>query len=82
MLIAEDIVTTGLSFRETVEALAKHPGVVVGGSCVIDRSNGKADVGCQLVSLAQVDFPDYDPEDLPPELASVPAVKPGSRGLA
>ncbi len=82
VLIAEDIVTTGLSFRETVEALAKHPGEVVGGSCVIDRSNGKADVGCQLVSLAQVDFPDYDPEDLPPELASVPAVKPGSRGLA
>lgn len=82
VLIAEDIVTTGLSFRETVEALAKHPGEVVGGCCVIDRSNGKADVGCQLVSLAQVDFPDYDPNELPSELAAMPAVKPGSRGLA
>jgi len=82
VLIAEDIVTTGLSFRETVEALNDLPGTVVGGSCVIDRSNGKADVGCKLVSLARVDFPDYAPTDLPPELEAIPATKPGSRGLA
>jgi orotate phosphoribosyltransferase len=82
VLIAEDIVTTGLSFRETVEALAKLPGEVVGGACIIDRSNGKADVGCKLVSLAAVDFPDYAADDLPPELAAMEAVKPGSRGLA
>jgi orotate phosphoribosyltransferase len=82
VLIAEDIVTTGLSFRETVEALDRLPGVVVGGACIIDRSNGKADVGCELVSLAAVDFPDYDPNNLPPELAAIQAVKPGSRGLA
>lgn len=82
VLIAEDIVTTGLSFRETVEALEKLPGEIVGGSCIIDRSNGKADVGCELLSLARVDFPDYSPENLPPELAELPAVKPGSRGLA
>ena len=82
VLIAEDIVTTGLSFRETVEALDKLPGEVVGGACIIDRSNGKADVGCELVSLAAVDFPDYAADDLPPELAAMDAVKPGSRGLA
>lgn len=82
VLIAEDIVTTGLSFRETVEALAKLPGTVVGGACIIDRSGGRADVGCQLVSLAQVNFPDYAADDLPPELAAMPPVKPGSRGLA
>lgn len=82
VLIAEDIVTTGLSFRETVEALERLPGEVVGGACIIDRSNGKADVGCDLVSLAAVDFPDYAADDLPPELAAMEAVKPGSRGLA
>ena len=82
VLIAEDIVTTGLSFRETVEALDRLPGEVVGGACIIDRSNGKADVGCELVSLAGVDFPDYAADDLPPELAAIEAVKPGSRGLA
>lgn len=81
VLIAEDIVTTGLSFRETVIALEGLPGEVVGGACIMDRSNGKADVGCKLVSLAARDFPDYDPENLPPELAKLPPVKPGSRGL-
>lgn len=82
VLIAEDIVTTGLSFRETVEALAKLPGEVVGGACIIDRSGGRADVGCKLISLAQVNFPDYAPDDLPPELQRLEAIKPGSRGLA
>jgi orotate phosphoribosyltransferase len=82
VLIAEDIVTTGLSFRETVEALARLPGEVVGGACIIDRSGGRADVGCKLISLAQVNFPDYAPDDLPPELQKLEAIKPGSRGLA
>lgn len=82
VLICEDIVTTGLSFRETVEALGNWPGEIVGGACIIDRSNGRADVGCQLVSLAAVDFPDYAHDDLPPELAAIEPVKPGSRGLA
>ncbi len=82
VLIAEDIVTTGLSFRETVEALAKLPGEVVGGACIIDRSGGRADVGCKLISLAQVNFPDYAADDLPPELQKLEAIKPGSRGLA
>ena len=81
VLIAEDIVTTGLSFRETVESLNKLPGKVVGGSCIIDRSGGEADVGCQLISLASIRFPDYDPDDLPPDLETIPAYKPGSRGL-
>lgn len=82
VLICEDIVTTGLSFRETVEALEALPGEVVGGACIIDRSGGKADVGCELISLASVEFPDYAPEDVPAELAKIEAVKPGSRGLA
>ena len=82
ILIAEDIVTTGLSFRETVIALDRLPGELVGGSCIIDRSNGKADVGCELVALDSVDFPDYAADELPPELEKLPAIKPGSRGLA
>lgn len=81
VLIAEDIVTTGLSFRETVDALNKLPGEVVGGSCIIDRSGGEADVGCELVSLAAIKFPDFDPDDLPEDLQAIPAYKPGSRGL-
>lgn len=79
ILLMEDIVTTGKSFRETVAALQDHPGTLLGGACIIDRSNGKADVGCDLLALASVDFPDYDPNDLPPELAALEPVKPGSR---
>lgn len=82
VVIVEDIVTTGLSFRETVTALKAHPGEVLGGACIIDRSGGRADVGGPLVALAQVDFPDYAPDALPQELAAMPAIKPGSRGLA
>lgn len=81
VLIAEDIVTTGLSFRETVEALRDLPGDVLGGACIVDRSNGKADVGCKLIALASVEVVDYAPDNLPPELEAIPAVKPGSRGL-
>jgi orotate phosphoribosyltransferase len=79
--VVEDIVTTGLSVRETLEALSQTPGIVVGVGAIIDRSGGRAEVGAQLVSLAEVDFADYDPADLPPELQALPPVKPGSRGL-
>ncbi|MCF6328468.1 MAG: orotate phosphoribosyltransferase [Henriciella sp.] len=81
VLIAEDIVTTGLSFLETVKSLSQLPGTLAGGSCIIDRSGGEADVGCELVALASIKFPDYDADDLPPELQTIPAHKPGSRGL-
>ena len=81
VVIVEDIVTTGLSMRETIAALSKSEGEILGGACVVDRSNGTAEVGLPLVSLAQVDFTDYAPEDVPPEMAAREAIKPGSRGL-
>ena len=82
VVIIEDVVSTGLSFRETVEALKPHPGELLGGGCIIDRSGGTADVGCELVSLATVEFPSYAPDAVPADLAAIEAVKPGSRGLA
>ena len=83
ILVIEDIITTGLSLRETVDALRGHPGHLVGAACLIDRSGGKADLGgVPSVALATLEIPDYAPDNLPPELAALPAVKPGSRGLA
>ena len=82
VVIVEDIVTTGLSMRETISALQASEGVILGGACVVDRSNGKADIGLPLISLAQVDFPDYDPDNVPAEMSSITPVKPGSRGLS
>ena len=82
VLMVEDVVTTGLSSRECLDAIRGHPGELVGAACLIDRSGGKADVGARMISLAQVDAPAYPADKLPPELAAIPAVKPGSRGLA
>ncbi len=81
VLIAEDVVTTGLSLRECADAVRATGAVVVGAASLIDRSNGKADIGMKLTALATVDFPTYAPEEVPADLAAIPATKPGSRGL-
>ena len=81
VLMVEDIVTTGLSSRECIAGIAEEGGVTVGAACLIDRSGGKADIGVPLAALTRLDIPTYPADQLPPELAAVPAVKPGSRGL-
>jgi orotate phosphoribosyltransferase len=82
VLVVEDIVTTGLSIRECIDCLRRIGADVVAAACLIDRSAGEADVGVPLVALANYKVPAYPADALPPELAAIPAVKPGSRGLA
>jgi orotate phosphoribosyltransferase len=82
VVIVEDIVTTGLSSRETVEALKAIGAEVLAVACLIDRSAGEADTSVPLVALTQYKVPAYEPDKLPPELAALPPVKPGSRNLA
>jgi orotate phosphoribosyltransferase len=81
VLMVEDVVTTGLSSRECIDCIEKHGGEVAAAACLVDRSNGKADVGVPLFPLVRLDVPAYEADKLPPELALTPAVKPGSRGL-
>ncbi|MFD1944646.1 orotate phosphoribosyltransferase [Paradevosia shaoguanensis] len=81
VIVVEDIVSTGLSIRECIETLRNIGADVVAAACLIDRSAGEADVGVPLVSLTQFKVPAYPADNLPPELAALPAVKPGSRGL-
>lgn len=81
VVIVEDIVTTGLSIRETIETLRELKAEVVAAACIVDRSAGKADVGTRLIALAEYEVPSYDKDDLPPELAAIPAIKPGSRNI-
>jgi orotate phosphoribosyltransferase len=81
VLVVEDIVTTGLSIRECIACLKAIGADVVAAACLIDRSGGEADVGVPLVALAQYKVPAYPADALPPELAAIPAIKPGSRGL-
>jgi orotate phosphoribosyltransferase len=79
VLIAEDVVTTGLSTRECMACVAAEGGAIVAAACLIDRSGGRADLGVPLVALAELALPVYPPDRLPPELAALPAIKPGSR---
>lgn len=81
VVMVEDIVTTGLSSRECLASLQGEPGAIVGAACLIDRSGGKAELGVPLVALTALDIPNYPADALPPHLAAIPAVKPGSRGL-
>ena len=81
VLVVEDIVTTGLSTRECLDAITGHAGVTVGAAVLVDRSGGKVEVGVPMVSLLSWYVPDFPADDLPPELAALPAVKPGSRGI-
>ena len=71
----------GLSIRETVTCLKDLGADVLAASCIIDRSAGKAEVGVPLVALAEYEVPAYSPDALPPELAAIEPVKPGSRSL-
>jgi orotate phosphoribosyltransferase len=82
VVMVEDMVTTGLSSRECIAAIQNYPGTLLGAACLIDRSNGRAEIGVPLVALARLDVPDFDANDLPDDLAAMPPVKPGSRGLA
>jgi orotate phosphoribosyltransferase len=85
VVMVEDMVTTGLSSRECIAVIRQHAEPVgaelVGAACLIDRSGGKAEIGVPLVALATLALPDYAPDEVPPELAAMPAVKPGSRDL-
>lgn len=81
VIVVEDIVSTGLSIRECVDCLREAGADVVAAACLVDRSAGEAEVGVPLVSLIRYKVPAYPADALPPELAAIPAVKPGSRGL-
>lgn len=81
VVVVEDVITTGGSFREAVEPIAAAGGNVVGCACIVDRSAGTADVGWPLVALASISVPSYAPDEVPPELAAIPAEEPGSKRL-
>jgi len=79
VLLVEDVVTTGKSSREAIAAVEEAGGTVVAVCALVDRSGGEVDFGVPFCPLVQITFPTYDPDDLPPELAEIPAIKPGSR---
>ena len=79
VLMVEDVVTTGLSSREAIAAIEEAGGKVIAEAALVDRSGGTADLGVPFYPLIRIDVPTYDANDLPEELAKIPALKPGSR---
>ncbi len=82
VLMMEDVVTTGLSSREAIAAIARAGGKTIAAAALVDRSGGSADFGVPFFPLIRLDVPVYAADSLPPEMAALPAVKPGSRAAA
>lgn len=82
VLMMEDVVTTGLSSKEAIAAIGRAGGVTVAAAALVDRSSGAADLGVPFFPLIRLDVPTYAADALPPELAAIPAINPGSRAVA
>lgn len=79
VLVVEDVVTTGGSTRETIDAVRTVGGLAVGAGSVVDRSAGAVELGVRREALLTLDVPAYEPERCPLCKLGTPAVKPGSR---
>lgn len=79
VLLVEDVVTTGLSSREAMKAIAEVGGEVIAAASLVDRSGGSADMGVPFFPLVRINVPTYEATALPDDLAALPAEKPGSR---
>ena len=79
ILVVEDVVTKGGRVKETIDIVRVHGGHVTGVAAIVDRSNGAVNFGVPFVALVSFHVEVFKPDQLPPDLAKIPAVKPGSR---
>ena len=80
-LLVEDVVTTGLSSRECMEAVQALGGHIVAAASLVDRSGGRVSFSVPFIPLIRLDIPHFAPDQLPASIVEIPPVKPGSRGL-
>jgi orotate phosphoribosyltransferase len=79
-IIVEDVVTRGGRVQETIDIVHAHNGIVLAVGVIVDRSGEtKPDFDCPFVSLVEMNVENFAGDDLPPDLAKIPAVKPGSK---
>jgi len=78
-LVVEDVVTKGGRVQETLEIVRTRGGAVVGVAILVDRSNGSVSFGVPMASLISLHVETFESTNLPPDLATIPATKPGSR---
>jgi orotate phosphoribosyltransferase len=79
ILVVEDVVTKGGRVQETIDIVWQHGGTVAGVAMIVDRSNGAANFGLPTFSLIKLNVETFAPDQLPADLAKIPAVKPGSK---
>jgi len=79
ILVVEDVVTKGGRVQETIDIVGVCGGKVFGVAALVDRSNGNVKFGVPLFSLLALNVETFEPDKLPPDLARIPAVKPGSK---
>jgi orotate phosphoribosyltransferase len=79
-IVVEDVVTRGGRVQETIDIVHAHSGIVSAVGAIVDRSgDAKPSFGCPFVSLVEMNVETFSADKLPPDLAKIPAIKPGSR---
>ena len=79
-VVVEDVVTRGGRVQETIDIVCAHGGIVSAVGVIVDRSGEtKPDLGCPFVSLIEMTVETFPADNLPPDLAKLPAIKPGSK---
>ncbi len=78
-LIGEDVVTLGGRVRETLDIVRNHGGAAAGIATLVHRGDSDPDFGCPFYRLLRLPVEAFPPDQLPPGLAAIPAVKPGSK---
>ncbi len=78
VLVVEDVITRGGRVQECLEIIKQAGGQAVGVAVLVDRSQGQAKFNVPTISLLEMSYPTYAADQLPPELAKLPATKPGS----
>src|SRR5437870_7773914 len=79
-VVVEDVVTRGGRVQETIDIVHAHGGIVLAVGVIVDRSGeAKPDFGCPFMSLVEMTVETFPADKLPPDLAKIPAVKPGSK---
>jgi orotate phosphoribosyltransferase len=79
ILVVEDVVTKGGRVQETLDIVRAHGGKLAGVAAIVDRSNGAVNFGVLFQSLIALKVEAFEADKLPPDLAKIPAVKPGSK---
>ena len=79
-IVVEDVVTRGGRVQETIDIVRAHGAIVSAVGVIVDRSGEtKPDFGCPFLSLVEMTVENFPADNLPPDLAKIPAIKPGSK---